>query len=91
MHSYVLESIGFKLDMIIDATVSYILILVYLTLTLIEVIGVQESKNFYTSFLAKCSMDLNRIVNAVEICWYNQSPVHFIFSIQYSRKRILLI
>ena len=88
MHSDVYESIWFKLGMMIDTVVLYILILVKLTWPWFKVTGMLESKIFCANYLTKCSVDLNWIWKCWDLC--DESP-HFILSTQYSRERTLLM
>ena len=74
----------------IDITELYIFILVYVTLTLIQGHGMQESKNFCANYLLKLSMDLDEIWRAVETCWFGKCVTFFISGNRYSRERIQL-
>ena len=65
---------------LIDTTELYILILVYVILTLNQALGIQESKNFCASYLPKLQMDLDGKLHAVETCWFGESYIHLIYS-----------
>ena len=52
---------------------------------------VPERKNFWAKYLVKLSMHLDRIWYAVETCWFDEPPPHFISSNQYSKDRTLLL
>ena len=68
MHSAVYTSIWFKLGMMADTTVLYILILVYLSLALIQghCVRVRESKNFWAYCLTNFLISLNGIWDTIE-------------------------
>ena len=53
VHLDIYEPIWFKLGMVIDSAILYILILVPVKLTLLKVTGMQESKNLCASYLPK--------------------------------------
>ena len=54
--------------MVIEITELYILILVYVTLTLCQGHGMQESKNCCANYLPKLGMDLDGLWRDVENC-----------------------
>ena len=62
MHSDIYELINLKLDLTIDATQIYILILVIKTLTFIQDHGAARNKKFWTNYFTKYWINLNWIL-----------------------------
>ena len=75
----------------IDAIVLYVLILVLLTLTLIQGHRGARRQDLCASYLTKFSISLNGTWYIVLTCSCAEPRVHFTSSIQYSRKRTLLM
>ena len=80
----------FKLGMMIDTIVFYILMLVCLTMTLIQSHRSARKQSFCTNYLTKFSIDLNEIWHTVKH-WCDRPHTHFSSSSEYSRERTLLL
>ena len=83
MHLGFHEPVWFKLNKMIDTarcTDRYILILVFLTVTLIQGHRDSRRENFSANYLPKLSVDLDGIWHAVEACWSDKSHTQFILS-----------
>ena len=76
MHSDIYELIWFELCMMIETAKLYILILVYVTLTLIQGYRDARKDRLYSNCLPKSLMGL--VWNAVETCKSDESHVHVI-------------
>ena len=77
MHSETWKLILFKLDVMIDTTELYILIIVHIwPCPWFKVTVMQESKNCCANDLPKLWMDLGLIEHAVETCWSDESHTH---------------
>ena len=83
MHSDTYELIWLKLDLIIDTTELYILILVFWTLTLIQGHGDARKQKVLSNYFLKLSVDVIGIWHAVETCWFDEFHTNFMWPNQY--------
>ena len=65
-----------------DTTEIYILVTVYVTVTLFQGHGMQESENLCASYLLKLSVGKHGTGHAVEICWFDEYHTYCILSIR---------
>ena len=77
MHWAVYKSVWFKLGMLIGTTELYILILIFVTLSLTRITVRCKSKIVCAIYLSKFLMDLDGICYAVEICLSDEPHTHF--------------
>ena len=82
-----IQWIRFKLNLMIDSTELYTLILVWVTLALIQGHKLRESKKFFTRGITEFSVYLDEIWYAVKTWWYDKQNAHFFLAKQYPREK----